>query len=96
MATTNSVTGDEIKSGIYTANGRFNYELIFSKKTAQEWIDFHPDYQGALILDPDGWRTGDDKVTLDSKISFNDFKKRFNSSTVNLPLRFIRNNDSEV
>lgn len=95
MATTNSITGDEIKSGIYSADGRFNYELIFSKKTAQEWIDFHPDYKGAHILDPDGWRE-DDNVTLDSKISFNDFKRRFNTSTASLPLRFIKNNDSEV
>ena len=95
MATTNSITGDEIKSGIYTANGRFNYDLIFAKKTAQEWIDFHPDYRGAQIIDPDGWRA-DDGITLESKISFNDFKIRFNHATVSLPFNLIKKNDSKV
>jgi hypothetical protein len=87
MATTNNITGDEIKSRVYTADGRFNYDLIFGKKTAHEWIDFHPDYRGSQIIDEDGWR--DDGTSLNSKISFNDFKRRFNASTVLAPLNYI-------
>lgn len=91
MAAINNITGDAIKSGVYSSEGRFNYDLIFGKKTAEEWIDFHPDYQGAQILDPDGWRY-DDGVTLDTKISFNEFKRRFSQCTASLPTRLLQKN----
>ena len=81
MATKNNITGDEIKSGIYSKQGRFNYELIFSKKSAQEWIEFLPEYRNYRILDPDGWRW-DDGVNLETKVSYSEFIKRFNHCTV--------------
>ena len=85
MATTNSITGDEIKSGIYSAQGRDNYERIFAKKTAAEWLEFLPEYKGWTIIDPDGWRY-DDGVTLETKISYSEFKRRLNKSTILSPV----------
>ncbi len=83
MAATNDITGAEIKSGIYSSQGRDNYERIFAKKTAAEWLDFIPEYKGYVILDPDGWRY-DDGITLESKISCTEFESRFKQSTVML------------
>jgi hypothetical protein len=81
MATTNDITGAEIKSGIYTARGRDNHDRIFAKKSAAEWLACLPEYKGFIIMDPDGWRY-DDGVTMESKISYSEFKRRFNESTV--------------
>jgi hypothetical protein len=81
MATTNDITGAEIKSGIYTSKGRDNYERIFAKKTAAEWLAFLPEYEGLIIMDPDGWRHADG-VTLESKISYSEFAQRLQESTV--------------
>jgi len=80
MATTNDITGAEIKSGIYSAQGRDNHDRIFAKKTAAEWLEFLPECKGWTILDPDGWRY-DDGITLESKISCTEFIRRFNKST---------------
>lgn len=81
MASKNDFTGDSIQSGIYSAQGRFNHDLIFAKKTAQEWIEYLPDYKNFVIYDPDGWRH-DDGVTLETKITYKDFLTRFSESTV--------------
>lgn len=77
----NDITGDQIKSGVLSKQGRINHDLIFAKKTAQEWIDFVPEYKNMVIYDPDGWRY-DDGVTLETKISYSDFVRRFSESTV--------------
>lgn len=58
---------------------RDNYDQIFGKKTAHEWLEkLYPDTK---IYDPDGWRY-DDGVTMDTKISMDDFHKRLNVSTL--------------
>lgn len=80
MATTNNITGAEIKSGIYSSEGRLNHDRIFSKKTAYEWLKTD-EFLKVWILDPDGWRQ-DDGVTLDHKISYKDFCNRLNMSTI--------------
>lgn len=80
MATTNNITGDEIKSGIYTPAGRDNFDRIFAKKTAHEWLAT-PEFVNVRLVDPDGWRY-DDGVSLDTKISYKDFCRRLNESTV--------------
>jgi len=86
----NDITGDQIKSGILSNQGRYNHDLIFAKKTAQEWIDFVPAYNNMIIYDPDGWRY-DDGVTLETKISYSDFTRRFSESTV---LGWINKNEN--
>jgi hypothetical protein len=77
MATTNNITGDEIKSKALTASGRENYDKIFAKKSANEWLKS----ESVKILDPDGWRW-DDGVTLDTPISYSEFQKRLVHCTV--------------
>lgn len=77
MATRNNITGDEIKSKALTAAGRENHDRIFAKKSAHEWLKA----ESVQILDPDGWRY-DDGVTMDTPISYTDFKRRLQESTV--------------
>lgn len=77
MATTNNITGDEIKSKALTAAGRENYDRIFAKKSAHEWLKD----ENVTILDPDGWRY-DDGVTMDTPISYKEFQKRLVQCTV--------------
>lgn len=77
MATTNNITGDEIKSKALTAAGRENYDRIFAKKSAHEWLKD----ENITILDPDGWRY-DDGVTMDTPISHKEFQKRLVQCTV--------------
>lgn len=80
MASTNDITGAEIKSSIYSAQGRDNHDRIFGKKTATEWLQLD-EFKGVHILDPDGWRQSDG-VSYDDPISYADFHHRFNMSTV--------------
>lgn len=77
MATTNNITGDEIKSKALTAAGRENYDRIFAKKSAHEWLKD----ESVTMLDPDGWRY-DDGVTMDTRISYKEFQKRLVQCTV--------------
>lgn len=80
MAATNDITGAEIKSGIYSAAGRANHDRIFTKKSAYEWLKTD-EFLGIVILDPDGWRRSDG-VSMQDRISYNDFCSRLNESTV--------------
>jgi len=41
----NDITGDQIKSGVLSKQGRINHDLIFAKKTAQELVNFVPEYK---------------------------------------------------
>ena len=65
MATKNNVTGDEIKTSSYSKQGRENHDLIFAKKTAQEWAKI----EGIMI--------SVDTVIESEKISYSQFKKIF-------------------
>jgi hypothetical protein len=38
MAATNDITGDSIQSRILSSDGRNNWDTIFRKKTALEWL----------------------------------------------------------
>lgn len=80
MAATNDITGDEIKSKTSTSQYRENYSNIYpEKKSSHRWLkEFHPE---TVILDPDGWRY-DDGVTMETRITKDDFNKRFGESTV--------------
>lgn len=80
MATRNDITGDEIKSKGLTNQGRDNWDRIFKKQSAADWLK-ELGYDEYTILDPDGWRYNDG-VTLDTPINRSDFFKRFNESTV--------------
>lgn len=77
----NDITGDDISSRSYTAQGQINYDNIFMKKSAAEWCDhLHPE---CVILDPDGWRY--DNTSLETKINKSEFHHRFNMSTIGRP-----------
>jgi hypothetical protein len=79
MAARNDITGAEIKSGILSAEGRANWDKAFAKKSAAEWIVDEPFID--RILDADGWREGDG-VTIDTPVSYKEFCRRINLSTV--------------
>ena len=81
MSAKNDITGDAMKSRILSKEGRDNWDNIFGKKTAYEWLkELYPD-KSLEILDPDGWRK-DDGVTLETKITKEDFHYRLSLSTV--------------
>lgn len=77
MATTNDITGQEIKTKPVTNAYSVGWERIFAKKSAYEWLKTMPDI---TIMDPDGWRYDD--VTMDTPITWKEFQKRLNESTV--------------
>ena len=79
MPSKNDITGDQIKSKILSAKGRENWDRIFCKKSAYEWIDEL--YPNTVVYDPDGFRYNDG-VTMNTPISRNDFQRRFNECTV--------------
>jgi hypothetical protein len=85
MATRNPITNDEIKSKPFSESGRKNWDLIFQKKTAAQWIK-DLGYNPNCIIDDDGWRDSDG-VDLNTPITRSDFFNRFNRSTVNLPIK---------
>jgi hypothetical protein len=89
MAAKNDITGDSIASKVLSEKGRANWDSIFKKHSAWDWLkELGPDnYQ---ILDPDGWRY-DDGVTLDTPITKSDFDRRFNRSTVMCKMTTIEN-----
>lgn len=92
MAARNDVTGDEIKSKALSQKGRDNWDNIFKKQTAWDWLK-ELDYGKYTILDPDGWRY-DDGVTMDTPITKSDFFTRFNASTVSC--HFIPEEDLSI
>lgn len=79
MAAINNITGDKIVSRILSKEGYDRWDTIFPpKKTASEWVALkHP---GLTIYDPDGWRYADG-VTLNTKITEDDFNARLSKST---------------
>jgi len=71
---------EKIISKVLSAQGRLNYDVIYQKKSAHEWLEEL--YAGKVkILDADGWRYNDG-VTLDSPINKKEFMRRFNECTV--------------
>lgn len=85
MTARNNITGAEIKSQPFSAQGRDNWEDIFGKKSAYEWMAFLYG-RDDLILDPDGWRENDG-VELETPITKAEFNRRFNLCTTYLLLR---------
>jgi hypothetical protein len=82
MAAKNDITGDDIKSKALSEKGRANWDNIFKKQSAWDWLK-ELGYNENTIIDPDGWRYDD--VTMDTPISRSDFFNRFNQSTVMTP-----------
>ena len=78
MATRNDITGDPIQSKSLSEKGRDNWDNIFKKQSAWDWLK-ELNYGKYTILDPDGWRYG---ITMDTPISKSEFYRRFNESTV--------------
>ena len=84
MATRNPITNDEIKSKAFSENGRKNWDLIFQKKSALEWIK-ELDYGPNCIINDNGWQ--DDGIDLNTPITRTDFFNRFNRSTTQTPIK---------
>lgn len=80
MAAKNDITGDSISSKVLSMQGRYNWDVIFGvRRTAYEWCKHkHP---GVEILNPSGW-TYVDGVTLQTRITEEDFDQRFSISTI--------------
>ena len=83
MAAKNDITGDDIKSKTLSERGRANWDNIFKKQSAWDWLK-ELGYNENTIIDPDGWRYDD--VTMDTPISRSDSFNRFNQSTVMIPI----------
>lgn len=73
----NEITGKVIKTNPQNAKYAENWDKIYAKKTAHQWLETIPDI---IILDPDGWRYDD--VTMDTPIKWSEFQKRLNESTI--------------
>lgn len=63
MASKNNITGDEIKTSSYSKNGRENHDLIFAKRTVQEWAKI------------EGLTVSVDEISESEKISYSEFKE---------------------
>ena len=77
MATKNDITGDTIASRISTPKYRKGWDLIFAKKTANEWAQLDK----IIILDYDGFRENDG-ITVETPISYAEYSKRIPFATV--------------
>lgn len=77
MAAKNDITQASIQTSSYSKQGRENHDLIFAKRSALEWAE----KENVKILDPDGFRN-DDGVTVETPISYSEFKKRLNYCTI--------------
>lgn len=63
----------------YTSDeSRDNYDRVFAKKTAAEWLQFS-EFKGIVLMDPDGWRS--DNTPLDTPIKYSEFCRRLSHST---------------
>jgi hypothetical protein len=78
----NDITGDEIKSKSFSAKGRENYDRIYAKKTAHQWLEADPT---VIMHDPDGWRCSDG-VTMDTPITYSEYVRRLQYCTIQLKL----------
>jgi hypothetical protein len=80
MATKNDITGDSIASRVSNDMYRKGWDVIFMKKTPQEWLQ-DPEFNHVeFIMDPDGWRM--DNTPMDKPLSRSDFTRRLGMSTV--------------
>lgn len=80
MATKNDITGDSIASRVSNDMYRKGWDVIFMKKTPQEWLQ-DPDFNHVeFIKSPDGWRM--DNTPMDKPLSRSDFANRLALSTV--------------
>lgn len=80
MATTNDITGQEIKTKPVTNAYSKGWDRIFAKKSSNEWLKECPEV--IRIIDPDGWRMNDG-VDMETPITWSDFQYRLNISTIN-------------
>ncbi len=74
----NDITGKVIKTNPQNSAYAEGWDHIFAKKSAHEWLKTIPHI---TIYDADGWRH-EDGVTMDTPISWKEFQKRLNESTV--------------
>lgn len=81
MATTNPITGQEIKTKPTSDAYGKGWDRIFAKKSSNEWLKECPDV--LHILDPDGWRQNDG-VDMETPIKWSDFQNRLSCSTIML------------
>lgn len=85
MAARNDITGAEIKSKVLSREGRENWDNIFGKKSAFQWMEqLYGDSN--IVKDINGW-PGKDSVYLDTPITRADFDERFAKCT----LRYMPN-----
>jgi hypothetical protein len=80
MATKNDITGDSISSRVSNDMYRKGWDVIFAKKTPQEWLQDPEFAYVEFIMDPDGWRM--DNTPMDKPLSRSDFTRRLGMSTV--------------
>ena len=80
MATKNDITGDSISSRVSNDMYRKGWDVIFAKKTPQEWLQDPEFAYVEFIMDPDGWRM--DNTPMDKPLSHSDFARRLSMSTV--------------
>lgn len=69
MAAKNDITGDSIQSRILSSDGRSNWDTIFRKKTASEWLkelNLSLDISNEKVYDSEGINPN----TLISKLEF--------------------------
>lgn len=87
MATKNDITGDSIASRVSNDMYRAGWDVIFAKKTPQEWLQ-DPEFNHVeFIMDPDGWRM--DNTPMDKPLSRSDFANRLALSTVYTNAKFF-------
>jgi hypothetical protein len=58
------------------------------KRTPAEWLK-QPEFEGIIILDPDGWRRAD-APSFDTAIDEREFTDRLVQSTCKFPSEFFR------
>jgi len=80
MATKNDITGDSISSRVSNDMYRKGWDVIFAKKTPQEWLQDPEFAYVEFIKSPDGWRM--DNTPMDKPLSRSDFTRRLSMSTV--------------
>lgn len=73
----NDITGKYIKSNPPNAKYTNNWDKIYAKKNAHEWLKTLPEIK---MIDPDGWKYDD--ITMDTPINWYEFQKRLNKSTI--------------
>jgi hypothetical protein len=80
MAAINDITGDQIKSKTSTRDYRDNWDMIFKKRTAFQWLGelYDDEY---IFEDMSGWNL-DDNITSHTPINKRDFDYRLTLSKI--------------